>query len=158
NAYGDTEEFNQVAVARFTATGGVDTSFGTGGTAIIGLEEVTVPLGVAVQSDGKIVIVGYSHPPRPVQSFVEVRVPLAAAVFRLTPSGALDTTFGTGGKVKDALLFDDESSVGAMAIQSGGKILVAGSINVYSRPCSGFFPCREFFLTRFSSSGNPDTT
>lgn len=52
---------NQMVVARFTTEGNLDTTFGTGGIAKInvataGTEEAA--RGIAIQSDGKIVIGG----------------------------------------------------------------------------------------------------
>src|SRR5206468_4572273 len=77
-----------------TSAGALDTSFGTGGkvTTAIGSDNDQA-YGVAIQSDGKIVAAGYS--------FNGSNNDFALA--RYTTAGALDTTFGTGGKVTTAI-------------------------------------------------------
>ncbi len=104
------------ALVRYTDSGALDTSFGTGGI-------VTTPIGssdesgngVAVQSDGKIVVAGVSS----------TGSNQVIALVRYTDTGALDPSFGTGGKVTTALggTFDLANSV---VLQSDGKIVVAG--------------------------------
>ena len=72
-----------IAVARYTPSGALDTTFNGTGT-------VTTPIGtfaqanaVAVDSQNRVVVAGYDG-----NNFV---------VVRYTPSGALDGSFGTGG-------------------------------------------------------------
>ena len=79
-------------VARLTTTGQLDSSFGDGGKQIItfGTSVSEWATGVAVQSDGKIVVSGTS-----VQDGVTY---YDFAVARLDTSGQLDTSFATGGK------------------------------------------------------------
>src|SRR6266702_1946540 len=89
------ESFNgsnfDFALARYTTAGDLDTTFnGTG--------KVITPIGssddharaLALQSDGKIVVVGSSYNSSSDYDF---------ALARYTSAGALDTTFGAGGKV-----------------------------------------------------------
>jgi uncharacterized delta-60 repeat protein len=52
---------NRVALARFTVTGALDPSFGTGGTVVLPLAEGSsgmAPLALAMQADGKAVVAG----------------------------------------------------------------------------------------------------
>ena len=111
-------------LVRYNADGTLDTSFnGTGkvitsvGNSDSGASEL------AIQTDGKIVVAGYS---------------LAApdnwrtadfAVVRYNPDGSLDTSFGGTGKI---LIPDSDSGDYAysVAIQPNGKIVVAGSRQV----------------------------
>ena len=109
-----------------TSTRGIDTSFGTMGVA-------TIPVGtvddegfaLAVQADGKIVVVGETRTN-------ETRIRYRFVVARLEANGALDTTFGTGGKV--LLAFDDgvsdidegEYRGRDVVIDGAGKIVVVG--------------------------------
>ena len=58
--------------------------------------------------------------------------------------GALDTTFGTGGKVTTAVGVGDQSK--AIAIQSNGKILVVGD------------NMADFEVVRYNTDGSLDTT
>jgi uncharacterized delta-60 repeat protein len=103
------------AIARYSKDGGIDPSFGSGGT-------LTEDFGgsndyayaVAVQPDGKVLVAGYTHAAS--DDF---------AVLRLDASGAVDTTFGVGGKVR--IDFDSGEDIAAtLTQQADGKILVAG--------------------------------
>jgi uncharacterized delta-60 repeat protein len=79
----------ELALARFTADGSLDTRFGTAG-------QVTTDLGgvnqsansVVIQPDGKLVIAGVYAPNGPSEFFLA----------RYTSSGTLDPTFGNNGK------------------------------------------------------------
>lgn len=110
------------AVVRYKSDGCLDTSFN--GTGI-----VTTPIGsgddlgqsVAIQSDGKIVVAGYSDGGSP-----ETGTNYDFAVVRYKTDGTLDDSFNGTGKVTTPLgaRRDTGSSV---AIQSDGKIVVAGT-------------------------------
>ena len=105
------------AVVRYTTNGGLDTSFGSGG-----IVTTAVTLGddfadaIAIQSDGKIVVAGYSEYGTNDKDF---------AVVRYNGNGTLDSTFGSDGKVTTQIgAYNDVAK--SMAIQSDGKIVVAG--------------------------------
>jgi len=104
------------ALARYTANGALDPSFGNGG-------KVISPIGsynnfarsMALQSDGKIVLAGYASTANG-DDF---------ALARYTTDGVLAPTFGCDGKVISHLgSFEDAAY--CIAIQSDGKIVVAG--------------------------------
>jgi uncharacterized delta-60 repeat protein len=86
--------------------GSLDPTFGSNG---IATTPGTSFAAAALQSDGKIVVVGASSN--------------GPAVLRYDTNGTLDSTFGTGGQV--TLNNDDSGSAFATAIQRDGKILVA---------------------------------
>lgn len=90
---------------------------------------------VAVQANGKIVAAGHANG--------------KFALVRLNTDGTLDNSFGTGGKVVTPVGL--ESIINAIAIQSDGKIVVAGG------SCSGFPTC-EYTLARYNSNGTLDAT
>ena len=69
--------------------------------------------GVAVQSDGKIVVAGFGT-----SNFDFI-------LARYTSAGSLDSGFGTGGIVTTDILGDD-NGCNALALQSDGKIVVTG--------------------------------
>jgi uncharacterized delta-60 repeat protein len=100
------------------APGDLDTTFSGDGkviTDISGGREDTLHE-IALQTDGKIVVVGYRDDP--------VRV-LDFAVVRYNPDGSLDTTFSGDGKLLTnfgAIEYAED-----VAIQSDGKIVVGGS-------------------------------
>jgi uncharacterized delta-60 repeat protein len=110
--------------------------------------------GVAIQTDGKIVVAG---------SAPDSRGNGALALLRYNADGSLDNTFGSGGIVLTTLAKFSSSSApagwGPVAIQSDGKIVVAGSqliaINNQNFPNTFDF---EWVLARFNANGTLDTT
>ena len=90
---------------------------------------------VVVQNDGKIVVAGWSQ-----------QATYDFAVWRYNTDGTPDTSFGGG----DGVVFTDVSgathTAHAAAIQSDGKIVVAGTGNV------------DFAVVRYLSDGSLDTS
>jgi len=116
---GDSLSSGGYAVVRYNGNGGLDTSFGTGGivtTSIGGKYESASDL--AIQTDGKIVVAGKTGDS--ISSGV-------IAVVRYNGNGGLDTSFGTGGKVTTSIVGSKYESASDLAIQTDGKIVVAGS-------------------------------
>ena len=114
-----------VLVARFTASGGLDGTFGAGGyVTYAGAGDGTdIAFGAAVQADGRIVVVGEAlH-----QDSQD------ALLLRYNTDGTLDSSFGTGG----VFLFNGgtgEADKGfAAAIAADGGIVLAGSSIVAAR-------------------------
>src|SRR5215207_4275358 len=105
-------------VARFDADGNLDLSFGGSNTGYIlidfGGDDFSTSM--ALQSDGKIIIVGNS----------EVLGDNAFALARLTTGGLLDGTFGTGGKKTQTIGTDNLAF--SVAIRPDDKISVGGSV------------------------------
>lgn len=128
------------AVTRYTASGALDGTFGTGGI-------VTTPIGsgndvaraVAIQADGKIVVAGYYE----AGAFNKI------AVVRYNANGSLDAGFGTGGIVTTSVGSNDDFAY-AVAIQTDGRIVVAGSSNNGGND--------SFAIVRFTVAGVLDTT
>ncbi|WP_229844387.1 delta-60 repeat domain-containing protein, partial [Deinococcus indicus] len=105
------------ALARYTASGALDSTFGTGGkvtTDFAGSSDVGFALSPDAQ--GRILVAGYTY--TGTQSF-------NFALARYTSSGALDATFGTGGKVTTDFTGSDDVSF-ALSLDAQGRILVAG--------------------------------
>ncbi len=103
------------ALARYNAAGSLDATFGTGGKVTTNFGGYDRGLSVAIQSDGMIVAAGTS-PGGGSADF---------ALARYNAIGALDTTFGTGGKVTTD--FGGNDDVRSVTIQSNGKIVVVGN-------------------------------
>jgi len=128
---------NGFVLARFNTDGSLDTTFGTGGFVSnfsqsgFGWAEA-----VAIQPDGRIVAVG--------RSYNAINFALA----RFNTDGSLDITFGLGGIVRT--LVGESSSSSALAIQSNGKIVVAGEGRIGSNP--------NFALARYNTDGSLDTS
>ena len=106
------------ALVRYNSNGTLDaTGFGSGGkvTTAIG-PSLDRGNGVALQSDGKIVVAGYAGQ-SPNSDF---------AVVRYNKDGSLETGFGSGGKVTTAFGGGGADQGQSVAVQSDGKIVVAG--------------------------------
>lgn len=100
-------------VARYNIDGSLDATFGNGGIVITSVFDARVT-GVALQEDGKIVVAGSSA-----VSFASRFV-----VARYYPDGSQDDTFGAGGIVTQRI--GRFSQINDVAVQSDGKIVVAG--------------------------------
>jgi uncharacterized delta-60 repeat protein len=111
-----------ITVSRLLADGAPDPSFDGDGKATIESAGFPSARALAIQPDGKIVLIGFTNMPGPSED---------ATVWRLNanggsgaPNGALDSTFGTGGTVQ---LAPFTNTVGlAIAVQPDGKIVAAG--------------------------------
>jgi uncharacterized delta-60 repeat protein len=121
------------ALARYNPDGTLDSSFGTAGT-------VTTNMGVGTNLDQinglvvqgtKIVAAG--------SAFTGTSWDFALARYRT--SGALDNSFGTGGKVTTDFAANSDDAT-AVAVQADGKLVAAGSAN------DGYYP--HFALARYN--------
>jgi uncharacterized delta-60 repeat protein len=136
-----TDPLRRTAVARFTADGALDTSFnGSGKLVIAGAH---VGRGLALQGDGRLVLVGSTVPVQsPQNDFTHF------AVLRLNADGTFDSSFGTEGLATASItgLTDVAHDV---VLQSDGRIVVAGEGNLVNP---------NFALARFNTDGTLDTT
>ena len=129
---------SDVALVRYTGGGIADTSFGTGGIVVTDLGgSEDEALAVAIQRDGKIVVAGHSLDGDTSSS----------VLMRYTAGGALDASFGQGGKVVTAM-----GGASGVAIQSDGKIVVAG-VGWRSGKSKG-----DLALVRYTARGRPDSS
>ncbi len=118
-----------VGIHGLLAAGDLDTTFGSAG-------KVVTPVGpyddyahgVAIQSDGKIVVVGYTNDDW--------------ALARYNTNGSLDTSFGGTGKIITSIVGSGEHA-NSVAIQSNGCIVVAGAAG-------------DFAVVRYYSDGTLD--
>lgn len=132
------------ALARYNPDGSLDATFGNGGTVttdFLGAEDDV--FSVLIQPDGKIVAVGSANSPFDFYDF---------AAARYMSNGSLDTTFGTGGKMRVDFGNQDMDIASDAALQPDGKIVAAGT-TVFD-----FGVEQDFALTRFNSNGTVDTT
>jgi len=125
---------------RLLVSGSPDTTFGPAGTGSVitdlgGLDDLAS--GVAIQSDGKILLSGLSNNGGADQF----------ALVRYESNGALDTTFGTGGSVL--------TSIGAIAdagqaitLQPDGRIVLAG----FAETAAG----SDIAVARYRAVSGPD--
>ena len=104
------------AVLRYTATGILDTSFGTQGIVLTPVGTNAKAFAVAVQPDQKIIAAGTSDS----SSF---------AFVRYQSNGTIDTTFGNQGKSILSNADANLAEVRDLVIQSDGNILGAGAVS-----------------------------
>jgi uncharacterized delta-60 repeat protein len=104
-------------VARFTAFGSLDPTFGVGGKTT-GFLRAGRAYAVAIQRDGRIVVAGEAGAGRTIFS-------TDFAVARYNPDGSLDASFGNGGTVTTDF-FGGGDSIFGIAIQPDGRIVAAG--------------------------------
>ncbi|MCB8950809.1 MAG: hypothetical protein H6650_02225 [Ardenticatenales bacterium] len=107
-------------VVRLNTDGSLDSSFGSGGMAIMGLnsEQIHHFHSLALQDDGKIVVAG-KQKVSGIDSII---------VLRYQSNGVLDSGFGSGGMVATDVgsITSDRTGI---AIQTDGKILASGQGN-----------------------------
>ena len=130
------------AVVRYLATNGaLDTSFSGDGKVLTDFGDFERARGVAVQSDGKIVVVGETCD----GSWV---CDLAVARYRV--GGGLDTTFDGDGKVEIDFGSGNNGTLKGVVIQPDGKIVIAG----YMHNGSNY----DFAVYRLNTDGSLDNT
>jgi uncharacterized delta-60 repeat protein len=130
------------ALARYNTDGTLDTTFGTSGKVTTAFGAIADwANGIAIQTDGKIVAVGFSTTV-PIPSIATNTV---FALARYNTDGSLDTTFGSGGKVITGGMCNWANAV---AIQADGKIVAAGYYRVVGTML--------FSLTRYNTDGSID--
>jgi large repetitive protein len=111
---------NNTEAIRYTETGAVDTTFSRplfNFAGVVGCGVSDAVSGVAVQADGKIVLAG-DHSVTCTSTFEN-------ALIRLNTDGSLDSTFGSGGIVRNKLPSNTEG-YSRVLIQSDRKIVAAG--------------------------------
>ena len=122
-------------VIRFNRDGSVDKGFGLNG--FVRFDDAMV-FDIAVQPDGKLIIVGAVS--------VGFQIP-GILITRLNSNGSRDTSFGTNGYVTTDIGSD---SVGtAVALQQDGKIIIGG---YHGRNNS------DLLVVRLNFDGSPDPT
>jgi len=134
------------AVLRYDADGALDTSFGGDGKVTLdvgGAGRDDYAEGVALQPDGKIVVVGRSS----------LTGGQRLSVVRLAGDGSLDASFGSGGKVLTDV-HGDASEAAAVTVQPDGKIVVAGSAHGPDSP--SLYQQHDFAVVRYASDGTLD--
>lgn len=123
--------------ARYTASGTLDSSFGTGGkVSAVFSGSIGIANAVAVDGQNRLVLAGTSEND--------------TAVVRLGANGALDTTFGAGGR-QIVKLSDNWDSATGVAVQSDGKLVLGGWVY------EGSSSAGNFAVTRLNASGTRDT-
>jgi uncharacterized delta-60 repeat protein len=130
-------------VLRYNTDGTLDTSFDGDGVAVLPVSASSndVLVNMALQTDGKIVAVGWtavqSSPTGP-----------DVAIMRLNSNGSLDTSFDGDGIL--LVRNQEHETAESVAIQPDGKIVVGGYVTLNA--------IDSWQLFRFNSNGTPDTS
>ena len=125
-----------VGLVRFNSDGTIDPSFGSGGKVITDLGQTTEGMGLVIQSDEKIVVIGRTGTP-----------PYDTTVLRYNTDGTLDATF-SGDGVYHSVVEQPKD----IALAADGKIVIAGTAgNFGSTP-------GVIHLSRLNTDGTLDTT
>lgn len=131
---------SKAVLVRYNPDGTVDTTFGVDGSVSASVLSQCGVSDVALQTDGKIVAIGYANDIYPPDYWV---------VFRFNTDGSVDPTFGTDGKyLISPATYAYATSV---AIQNDGRIVVGGHSN-------RGFAIDVFTIMRLTSSGTLDTS
>jgi uncharacterized delta-60 repeat protein len=127
---------DDVAVVRYTTTGALDGTFGSGGKVVTSISPgADGASALALQPDGKIVVAGIT----------DAASAADFALVRYTAAGALDGSFGSGGKVTTSLSGGTDDALG-LALQPDGKIVAGGLAN------------SDFGLARYNQNGTLDAS
>jgi uncharacterized delta-60 repeat protein len=135
------DDVSAFAIGRYTSSGSLDATFGSGGHAITSIgaagDSLTTLL---VQPDGKIVAAGYSALVSSDSNSI--------AVVRYDAGGVLDPSFGSGG-VAIHQVGPYQSRAEGAALQADGKIVIAGALQGSANGA---------FVARLNADGSLDTT
>ena len=136
-----------LGLARLNANGSLDTTFDQDGIATADFGgNLEGARGIAIDSDGKIIVAGYTNAGKGNGDF---------ALARFNADGSLDTSFGPNGNGKLTTDWFSEKkgdTANSIAIQANGKILVAGK--TYSKNGDPFEGA--FAVARYESTGHLD--
>jgi uncharacterized delta-60 repeat protein len=141
----DETGYTKFALARFNQNGSIDYSFGINGSVVTNVSSVSEELtGIAIQSNGRIVAVGYGTFGDEIDGFTDDVI-----VARYNSNGSLDPSFGDAGLLNTTVGTDSDVANSA-AIQPNGKIVVTGS--------TGNGIISDMVVLRYNSNGSPDNT
>lgn len=125
------------ALARYNIDGTLDNTFGEGGKVITDINNNDYSHTIAIQTDGKILVAGHSYPSDDYD----------VTIVRYNTDGSLDNSFGTDGIA--TIVRSGEDQCRAMAVQTDGKIVIAGFLYNMNN---------DFSVYRFNDDGSPDVT
>ncbi len=140
---------SKIAVIRYSPNGLIDRNFGfklSGRVTTVVGGVIDESHAVVIQPDGKIVSAGRSR----------VGNRYNFSLIRHNPNGTLDSTFGTDGtQITKIGMGDTSSEIRAVALQSDGKIVVAGQFYDANNVNLSLY---YFAVARYNSNGMLDTS
>lgn len=148
-AAGVAAEVEILETRQLLSAGAIDPTFGNGGmTAPLGTQPGAAPGSTAVQSNGETVVASTYWSSNQEQNHL--------VLARYTTNGTLDASFGTNGIVDMTFGKYANLTLTTIAIQSDGKILVAGGLD--GNVVLGGFNNNAIEVLRFNSNGTLDKT
>lgn len=136
---------HKIAVARFNTDGTIDSTFGTSGQVSFNIGSFDdYGAGVAVQTDGKIMIGGYTILDSNFSKY-------DFAAVRLNSDGTFDDSYGTNGIVVTSVIDNGRNYAEQMLIQPDNKTVLMGFVGVGSND-------DDMGMVRFDIDGNLDAT
>ena len=138
---------NNFALAKYTQSGTLDTSFDSDGLVTTDFSAgVDNANSLVVNANGSIIVGGIVT----VTASGETSANAHFGIAKYTTSGALDSSFGTAGKVTTAFVAGQEDELTGLALATDGKLVAAGKFNSSTG--------QDFALARYTSSGVLDAT
>ncbi|MBM4023652.1 MAG: hypothetical protein FJ284_15695, partial [Planctomycetes bacterium] len=139
--YENSSGSTRLALIKYTANGNLAADFGTGGKAVA---PVSDSYGFAIALQGsKILVAGRT-----------AGSSSGMLVVRYNADGSLDSTFGTAGKFESASGLSSRAN--ALAVQSDGKIVLAGDSSAYRLETNSQTP--DATVVRLTENGQLDTS
>ncbi len=140
--YADSSTLEEnIALVRYNADGALNGGFGSAGRVVVDIANHTdVATAVHAYANGKILAAGYAYSSAGIS---------LVSLTRYLADGRLDTSFSAGGRMTEQIGIASVS-INDMAVQSDGKILVAGRINN-----AGIV---DSIVLRYNSDGSRDTS
>lgn len=131
---------NTFMLAKYSSTGVLDTSFANEGIALTTIGNVSEINSMGIDSNGKIVVCGYSNSGSDV-----------ATIARYKNTGTLDTDFNSSGDTPGIITckYGNRARVNALALDDSDNIIIAGCFNTDKN---------NYFVSKYIASGNIDNT
>jgi len=123
-----------IVIYRYNSNGTFDTTFNGNGSSTFGSIGSDRPTGLALQNDGKILVLGYLNGEPKLERF--------------TSNGSIDTSFDLDGIVD--LNINDITYANALKLTSDQKIFVSGELDISNVDA-------DFSTLKFNSNGSLDT-
>lgn len=133
-----TNSIHSFALARYTTTGLLDTTFNGTGIVLTSIDDYCACQAVTTDTNGNILVTGFSLN-QSIQSLI---------VARYTPAGQLDATFGTNGIVRTTI--EKETTGNTILVDASGNIVVGGYTVIDG--------IQSFIVIRYLTDGTLDTT
>jgi uncharacterized delta-60 repeat protein len=144
NFSSDDSSNTDFAIVRYHPNGTPDATFGIGGKVATDFDGFNDDVfAVLVQPDGRIVAAGSAKNPTSYYDF---------GLVRYLPNGTIDTTFGSGGKVRTDFGTRGYDQARSAVLQPDGKIVAAG----FAISQNG--GAWNFAVARYGANGALDTT